>query len=161
MVLRCALVGLLAVVLTACASSKPKLEQRTTQGPTAEQFWMLRSMMQNHREPNFDERRHWDDQMELRIAQYLREHPEAANSLDLTTFRFLRQVSVGMAKEQVLILLGAPLSVTSDQAEIEKLATRFWPDIRGNATEAWVYPLGWRLYFAGQRLVDITQYLQD
>jgi hypothetical protein len=31
--------------------------------------------------------------------------------------------------------------------------------IQGNATEAWVYPLGWRLYFAGMKLVDITQYL--
>ncbi len=160
MLFRSVLVALLALVLTACATSKPAVEQRTTQGPTAEQFWMLRSITQNQREPNFDERRHWDDQMEIRISQYLRDHPEDANSLDLSTFRFLRQVTVGMSKEQVLILLGAPLTVTSDQAEIEKLATRYWPDIKGNATEAWVYPVGWRLYFAGQRLVDITQYLE-
>ena len=32
-------------------------------------------------------------------------------------------------------------------------------DIQGNATEVWIYPLGWNLYFAGPRLVDITQYV--
>ena len=27
------------------------------------------------------------------------------------------------------------------------------------ATEVWIYPLGWSLFFSGQRLVDITQYV--
>jgi len=40
-----------------------------------------------------------------------------------------------------------------------KLARRYWPLIEGNATEVWIYPLGWSMFFAGQRLVDITQYV--
>jgi hypothetical protein len=148
-------------VLAGCAALRPPVQQRVTQGPTAQQFWMLRVLGENGKEPSFDERRHWDDQMELRIAQYLRAHPEVANSFEASTFRFNRQVAVGQSKEQVMMLLGAPLATTGDQGEMEKLARRYWPQIKGNVTEAWVYPLGWSLYFAGQRLVDITQYLEN
>jgi hypothetical protein len=150
-----------ALLLAACAMLRPPVEQRVTQGPTAEQFWMLRVLTQNGQEPSFEERRYWNDQMELRIDQYLRAHPETANTFEVSTFRFFRQVAVGQTKEQVLILLGPPEATTTDAAELEKLARRYWPNIKGNATEAWVYPLGWNLYFAGQRLVDITQYLAD
>jgi hypothetical protein len=149
------------LLLAACASLRPATEQRVTQGPTAQQFWMMRMLLQNGKEPSFDERRYWDDQMELKISQYLREHPETANTLDAATFRFHRQTAVGQSKEQVLILLGPPVGTTTDAAEMEKLARRYWPELKGNVTEAWVYPLGWNFYFAGQRVVDITQYLKD
>ena len=139
---------------------RPPLEIRTTQGPTAREVWMLRMMSQLQREPNFDETRHFDDQMEARVLEYLRTHPEEASSLHVSTFRFYRQTTVGMNKEQVLILLGAPAYVASNDADMEKLARKFWPSIQGNATEAWVYPIGWSLYFAGQRLVDITRYVE-
>ena len=89
----------------------------------------------------------------------LREHPGAANSFDMTKFRLLHQTSVGMTKQQVQILLGPPEGTTSDAAQIEKVARRYWPQIKEKAAEAWVYPLGWNLYFAGDRLIDITQYL--
>jgi hypothetical protein len=146
------------LVLAACAALRP-LEQRTTQGPTAQEFWMYRVLLTNGREPNFDERRHWEDQIDDQIGRYLRAHPEAANSLDVSTFRFFRRASVGMTKEQVVILLGSPEAVTTDPAEMEKLARKYWPAVKGQAKEAWVYPLGWHLYFADSRLVDITQYL--
>jgi len=97
--------------------------------------------------------------MDERISAYLREHPDAANSFDVTKFRLLHQTSVGMTKQQVQILLGPPEGTTSDAAQIEKVARRYWPQIKEKATEAWVYPLGWNLYFAGDRLIDITQYL--
>jgi len=42
---------------------------------------------------------------------------------------------------------------------MEKLARKYWPSIKGNATEAWVYPAGWNLYFKDATVVDITQYL--
>ena len=32
---------------------------------------------------------------------------------------------------------------------MEKIARGFWPQIQGNATEVWVYPLGWNMFFAG------------
>jgi hypothetical protein len=148
--------GLLAVA--ACASYRTT-EQRTTQGPLAEDLWMTSVILANGREPNFDERRHWTNQLELRISQYLHKHPEAANSLDVSTFRFVRQVSVGQSQEQVVILLGPPIAKTTDEAEMEKLARGYWPSIKGNASEAWVYPAGWRLYFKDSTVVDITQYL--
>jgi hypothetical protein len=146
------------LVLAACASARTT-EQRTTQGPLAEDLWMTSVILANGREPNFDERRHWNNQMEYKISQYLHRNPEAANSLDVSTFRFVRQVSVGQTAEQVVILLGPPLSRISDEAEMEKLARAYWPSIKGNASEVWVYPAGWRLYFKDSRVVDITQYL--
>jgi hypothetical protein len=153
--------ALAAVLLLAgCAKWGPPLEQRTTHGPTARQLWTLRMSLANGRAPTLDERRHWEDELELRISQYLHQHPEAASSLHVSTFRFDKQVVTGMAKEQVLILLGGPDGVTADQAAMEKLARRFWKELQGNVTEAWVYPLGWTFFFTGPTLSAITQYLE-
>lgn len=145
-------------LLAACASFGGS-EQRTTQGPTAEQFWTARMVSMNGRAPTFDERHHWDNDIAARISRYLNGHPEAANSLQVSTFRFSRQAAVGMSKDQVVILLGPPERMTTDAAEIEKLARRFWPAIKDATDEAWVYAGGWRLYFMGPKLVDITQHL--
>ena len=144
------------VVLSACASMR-RVEQRTTQGPSAREIWYVRLVLQNGREPTLDERLAWEDRLDTNITQYLIQHPEFANSLQVTALRFDRRVAVGMNKELVLMLLDAPIGITSDQAEMEKLARRYWPLLKGNVTEAWAYPLGWNLYFAGSRLVDITQ----
>jgi hypothetical protein len=149
------------LLLAGCAflAKQRATEQRTTQGPTAQQMFDLRLLNESGREPTFEERRRWDEQLEQQISAYLREHPEKANALDVSTFKFLRQSAVGMDKDQVLILLGPPLAVSADQAHMEQLSRRYWPLIQGNATEVWVYPVGWNLYFAGQRLIDITQYV--
>ena len=148
----------LALIMAGCYWARVK-EQRTTEGPLAEDIWTMKVLMVNGREPNFDERRRWDNLMEQRIGQYLREHPEAANAMDVSTFKFIRQVSVGQTSEQVLILLGPPMSRTADQVEMEKLARQFWPSVKeGEPTEAWVYPSGWRIYIKDKTVVDITQY---
>jgi hypothetical protein len=146
--------------LAACAALRPPVEQRTTHGPSAEEFFILRSLLANGREPTFDERRYWEDQLDDQIGRYLRGHPEAASSLDVSTFRFYRRAAVGMTKAQVAILLGTPQVTTTDQAEMEKLARKFWPVVKTRAKEVWSYPLGWSLYFADDRVVDITQYLE-
>jgi hypothetical protein len=148
-------IGLL--ILAACTPYRVK-EQRVTQGPLAEDLFLTRGIMANGKEPNFDERRHWYNQVDTRISQYLHRNPDVANSVDVSTFRFIRQVSVGQSAEQVLILLGPPIARTTDEAELEQLARRYWPAIKGHATEAWVYPEGWRLYFKDAVVVDITQY---
>jgi hypothetical protein len=153
------LVALLLLGGCAFIAKQREVEQRTMQGPTAQQMFNLRVLSENGREPTFEERRRWDEDIEQRIAAYLREHPDKANALDVSTFRFLRQSAVGQDKDQILILLGAPLAVSSDQAHMEQLARRYWPLIQGKATEVWIYPLGWNLYFSGPRLVDITQYV--
>jgi len=148
-----------ALVMGGCTMRRGPVEQRSTQGPTSTQMLNLRVLTASGREPTFEEKRQWDSQVEEKISAYLRAHPERASALDVSTFRYVRQVTVGMDKEQVLILLGAPVSVTGDQAQMEKVARRYWSDIKGNATELWVYPLGWNMFFAGQRLIDITQYV--
>jgi len=155
------LIGVLLLAGCAFLAKQREIEQRTTQGPTALQMFNLRVLNENGREPTFEERRRWDEDIEQRISAYLREHPEKANALDLSTFRFLRQSAVGQDKDQILILLGPPLAVSGDQAHMEQLARRYWPLIQGNATEVWIYPLGWSLFFAGQRLVDITQFVAN
>ena len=151
---------IVAVVLaaTACASAQPTIEQRTTQGPVAEELWAYRVAAANGREPTFEERRHWERLTDLAIARYLATDHEFANGPQLSTFRFFRQAAVGMSKEQVTILLGAPQRIALEPPELEQLARKYWPEIKASATEAWVYPLGWSLYFSGSRLVDITQY---
>ena len=151
---------LLLVAFAACAPTTR--EQRTLHGPTALEVWTAGVVLRTGRGPTFDERHQWDGQMDRQISKYLSAHPEVANSPEVSNFTFLRQVAVGMSKEQVLLLLGSPAGMASEPAEIEKLARLYWPAIKaGNATEAWVYPLGWRLYFNGTRVVDITQYLED
>jgi hypothetical protein len=158
--LRRAMLGLAVLAAAGCSTMNPPVEQRTSHGPSAEEFFILRSMLLNGREPSFDERRYWEDQVDLKISQYLHQHPDVASSLEVSTFRFYRRASVGMTKEQVMILLGAPENVTTDDPQMEKLARKYWGGIKGNATEAWAYPLGWSFFFAGPRVIDITQYLE-
>jgi len=152
-----ALVAATALLLAGCAAGLA-FEQRSTQGPTAEEFWRMSVFLQNGRGPTFEEQNYWIEQLDTKITEYLRRNQDKANTINIQTFRFLRRVEVGMDKEQVMILLGPPLGATTDQAEMEKTARKFWPVIKGNATEAWIYLAGWTFYFAGQRLVDIVQY---
>ena len=150
----------LLTALAACARLTTS-EQRVLQGPTAEEIWTATVMLMTGREPTFDEKHQWEIQIDRRISQYLHRHPEIANSTEVQIFQFVRQVTVGMTREQVVVLLGAPAAAVKDAAEIEKLARRYWPDIKPkNVTEAWLYPQGWRLYFGDSRVVDITQYAE-
>ena len=153
------MVVLVAFAAAGCALARPGIDERPQQGPTAETMFKLRSVYANGREPNFDERQQWDSRIEQEISTYLRAHPDKANALNVSTFRFLRQVTVGMDQEQVMILLGAPVEASDSQMRIEQVARRYWPQIQGNATTVWVYLEGWAIYFAGQNVVDITQYL--
>ena len=153
-------VGLVLLLLLAgCATFAPTIDQRTTLGPTATEFWTVRTMQQTGRAPSFEEKRHFDEQMDDRIGRYLRENQDAASSLTLMSFRSLKQVTVGMDTGQVEILLGPPLTTTRDAAQMQNFARHHWPEIRGKADEAWSYPYGWVVYFSKSKVVDITQHL--
>jgi hypothetical protein len=147
------------VVLAGCAALSQRIDQRVMLGPTAKQMWTARVASESGRTPSFEETARWEDQLDVRISRYLAEHPEVANASDVSLFRFERQIGVGMNKEQIQILLGPPIRVTSDTAEMEKLARRFWPLIKPEAKEAWEYPLGWRVFVDAERVIDITQFL--
>jgi hypothetical protein len=148
----------LVLILAGCASVP--IEQRTTHGPTAEDVYVARIYAQNGRAPNFEERSLWRDQLDRQIQRYLYEHPQLANSEEAQSFRFTKQVTVGMTQEQASILLGPPVSKVADAAALEKLARRYWPDIKGKATEAWTYPGGWNVFIGDGRVVDITQFVE-
>jgi hypothetical protein len=156
------LVAVVLWLLAGCATLIPPIDQRTTQGPTALEFWTVRVMQQTGRSPSFEEKRHFEEDLDERIGRYLREHDAAASSLTVLSFRSLRQVTVGMDKAQVEILLGAPLTTTRDAAQMQNFARHHWPDIRDKSKpdEAWSYPFGWVVFFSNSRVVDITQYLR-
>jgi hypothetical protein len=152
--------GLVLLLLAAgCATFVPTIDERTSQGPTATEFWTVRTMQQTGRAPSFEEKRHFDEEMDDRIGRYLRDHQDAANSLTVMSFRSMKQVTVGMETGQVEILLGAPLTTTRDAAQMQNLARHHWSEIRGKADEAWSYPHGWVVYFSKSKVVDITRYV--
>jgi len=136
------------------------MEQRTTEGPLSEDLFSLRIAARAGRSPSFDERRRWDETMHQLIDDYLRRHPEAASSPEVLTFRYSRQASVGMDKEQILILLGRPLLAAKDAATMEKEAHRFWDELKDAVSEVWTYPMGWSLFFKDDKVIEIVQYLK-
>ena len=99
------------------------------------------------REPSFDETRRWQDRMDDRVSQYLREHPEVEQSDRYSDFTFFRQVTPGSTRGEVRALLDEPDERTIDSALMAVLAGRNWTGLQAKAKEAWVYPGGWVLYF--------------
>jgi len=152
---------LAALVLgTGCAGLSQTIDERTSQGPTADEFWMTKMLSTNGRYPTFEEKRHFQDDLDARISKYLREHQDAASDpLTVPAFRNLHQVTAGMQKGQVEVLLGTPFTTSDDAQQMANWARRHWPEIRGRADEAWGYPFGWIFYFGKGKLVEITHYL--
>ncbi len=108
------------------------------------------------RAPSFDETQAWRDDLDRRVSDYLIKHPDIGTSPRASQFRFHRRVAVGLSKEEVTLLAGAPDATTTDEALMEVAARQFWPQVKARAREMWVYPGGWQLYFDGDRLVDLT-----
>ena len=149
-------VWLAAVAVTAgCASLE--VVERTTRGPQAREFLTARSYETNGRAPNFEEKQHWGDQIDARIAKYLREHPELQQATRYSDFRFWKHVTPGSTPAEVRILLDEPQEQTIDPALMAVLAEQHWSEIRPKAKEAWVYPYGWVLYFDDKGVVDMIR----
>ncbi len=140
----------------ACATPTPLVEQ-TTRGPIAQEIHIARSFAANGREPGWDEKRHYEEELEDKVFKYLREHPELQNETRYSTFRFWRQVSIGSTKEEVKVLLSDPDERTIDPALMASLARRHWSQVQGKAKEAWVYPLGWVLYIDDKAVVSMIR----
>jgi hypothetical protein len=141
-----------ALLTAACAATQPTLE-RTSRGPSAEEFFIQQSVAANGRPPSFDEKRVWQDQMDEKVFRYLREHPELESTSRYSEFRFWRQVAPGSTPGEVKVLLGEPREQTIDQALMGVLGERHWVALRATAKEAWVYPLGWVVYFDDKGVV--------
>ena len=106
--------------------------------------------------PTFDETAKFRDDLASRTSDYLVKHPAIATSPRASQFRFERRVDLGMSKEEVTLLLGAPDAVTVDSDKMKASAEIFWPEVSKKAKEMWTYPSGWSLYFDADFLVDIT-----
>lgn len=130
--------------------------QRVTEGPTATEIYGERFVRGYGRVPTFDETFAWRDDLDRRIADYLMKHPDIGVSPRSQQFKLHRRVAVGMTREEVTLLVGRPDAATADVAAMQADAKQFWPQVAEHATEMWVYPAGWRFYFDGDRLVDMT-----
>jgi hypothetical protein len=146
----------LALLLASCAATQPTLE-RTSRGPNAEEFFIQQSVAANGRAPSFDEKRVWQDQMDEKVFKYLREHPELESTSRYSEFRFWRQVAPGSTPGEVKVLLGEPREQTVDPALMASLGEQHWIAVRATAKEAWVYPLGWVVYFDDKGVVDMLR----
>ena len=144
------------LIAAACATPQPVIEQ-TTRGPIAQEIQIARSFAANGRDMGWDEKRHYEEQLEEKVFKYLREHPDFQNETRYSTFRFWRQVSVGSTKEEVKVLLDDPDERTIDPALMASLARRHWSQVQTKAKEAWVYPLGWVLYIDDKAVVSMIR----
>jgi hypothetical protein len=154
--LRISLVAAAGLLAGACATAQPVVEQ-TTRGPLAQEIQIARSFAANGREPGWDEKRHYEEELEDKVFKYLREHPEFQNETRYSTFRFWRQVSIGSTKDEVKVLLNDPDERTIDPALMASLARRHWSQVQGKAKEAWIYPLGWVLYIDDKAVVSMIR----
>jgi hypothetical protein len=129
-------------------------------GPRSEEMFYARVAQKSDREPNFDEKRSFKDQNDERVYKYLREHPEIEQQARYSDFRFWRQVSEGSTASEVRTLLDEPLERTIDPARMGAMAKAHWPDVRTKAKEAWLYPLGWIIYFDDNGVVAMLRRTQ-
>jgi hypothetical protein len=143
---------LAALALAGCSVQMDTYEQ-TPQGPSGLDVLTARSQALNGRAPNFDEKRIWENQTDMRIAKYLREHPELEQSPRYLEVRFWRQVIPGAPREEVLMLLDEPQEETIDPSYMAVMAERHWDDLGRRVTEAWLYH-GWVIYFDDKAVVS-------
>jgi len=150
------LVGLLSLAGCATSSSPEKEVQRAVEGPTAKEMFTSRFLAAYNRLPTYDETIAFQSDIEERVSTYLAKHPDLSTSSRASQFTFQPRVSVGMTKEEVVLLAGLPYQVTPDEAQMELAAQQFWPAVKVHAKEMWIYPGGWQFYFDTDQLVDLT-----
>jgi hypothetical protein len=155
-IFRPAALAALGLAVGACMTPPPVLE-RTSRGPNAEEFFVQQSYATNGRPPSFDEKRIWQDQMDEKVKKYLRDHPEIEDTPRYTEFRFWRQVAPGSTPGEVKVLLGEPREQTIDPDMMSFYGEQHWVAVRSTAKEAWVYPLGWVVFFDDKGVVDMLR----
>ena len=150
------LVALLSLAGCASGVHEKDVVQRATEGPTAEEVFMSRFLQGYGRLPTFEESTAFRAETEQRISDYLSRHPELSTSVRASQFTFRPRVSVGMSKDEVMLLAGVPTEATENGGEMQAAARQFWPAVSQRAKEMWTYPGGWQFYFDGDLLVDLT-----
>ena len=95
--------------------------------------------------------------MDEKVFKYLREHPELESTSRYSEFRFWRQVAPGSTPDEVKVLLGEPREQTIDPALMGALGEQHWVALRATVKEAWVYPLGWVVYFDDKGVIEMLR----
>jgi hypothetical protein len=148
---------LAGVAAAGCGATMREVAERVGRGPRAEELYLARSFAGSGRQPTFDEKRMWEDRLDDRVRRYQREHPELEQTPRYTDVRFWRQVGHGATRDEVRALLEEPDEQTIDPALMGALAEQHWTAIGPKAREAWVYPLGWVIYFDDAGAVDFIR----
>jgi hypothetical protein len=146
----------MALLAGACHTGKLDVVEVTPKGPTAEELLVTRFVAINGRTPSFDEKRHWEAQVEERVYAYLRQHPEMEQTNRYSEFRFWWQVTTGSTPGEVRVLLDEPTEQTIDPARMAALAEHQWGEISPKAKEAWFYSPAWVIYFDDTSVVGIV-----
>jgi hypothetical protein len=149
-------IGLALLAAAGCGTFSGQEVQRVTEGPTAEEIFSARFVAGYKRPPTFDETTSFRADMDQRIGDYFARRPDLAATPRASELRSARRVSVGMFKDEVLLLAGEPLADTRDPAAMRAAARDFWPAVQGRAQEMWIYPGNWQFFFSGDQLVDLT-----
>ena len=149
--------AVVVVLVLGCASVGRESVERMGRGPRAEEIYLARSIGASGRQPTFDEKRMWEDRLDERMTKYRRDHPEIEQSHRYTDVRFWRQVAQGAPRDEVRALLEDPEEQTIDPALMGALAEQHWAAIGPKTREAWVYPLGWVIFFDDAGAVDFVR----
>jgi hypothetical protein len=149
--------GCLLLVVGGCALNKMEKVERTSRGPSAEDLFVRHSYAVNGRAPSFEEKRIWEAETEDRVFKYLRAHPELEQTTRYSDFRFWWQVTKGNTPAEVRVLLEEPPERTIDPARMAALAAKQWSALEGKATEAWVYPSSWVIFFDDTSVIEMVR----
>lgn len=156
-----AIIRRLALLVAVCAAAvgcAQEIIERPAKGPKALDFFVARSVLVNGREPNFDERRMWEDQIDEKIRVYLRDHPDLQQSSRYSDVRFWRQVGIGSTRAEVRILLDEPDEQSMDPAALAVMARQHWPAIQAKVKEGWTYGLaGWTIFFDDGGVIEMLR----
>ena len=110
-------------MLGGCASINEVPVQRATVGPRADSIYNARFVRGYARLPTFDETSKFRDDLDRpRRATTLTKNPAIATSPRASQFRFERRVDLGMTKQEVTLLLGAPDAMTADAERMKASA---------------------------------------
>jgi hypothetical protein len=151
------LLGCALLAVAAGCATKLETVERTNRGPSAEELFVTRSYAVNGRSPSFEEKRTWEAETEDRVFKYLRDHPELQQTTRYSDFRFWWQVTNGNTPAEVRVLLEEPPERTIDPARMAALADKQWSALESKATEAWVYPSAWVIFFDDASVVAVVR----
>ena len=124
-------------------------------------YWRDEQIKRNSKRPSDGEIDTFKTGLRIKVEQYI----TARSYLSEQRKRQLRELTVyvGMAKEEVRLLVEEPVEITRDLARMAELARNYWSEFNNQITEAWVYKAyvwesTYALYFRDDVLMAVTEF---